>query len=221
MFKAVIGSFPSQEAAQEAVVRLRETGFPGEHMALVARDPIGSADVADVSLPTTGNGIIALLAILFGIIGVLVGLAIGYTTNSAVTTIAGGGLSPGIVPYGLVGAGAGLIVGIIIGFLIATGARRAERRWRRLYGRRREAVLAVATDAGNAPKARKILADTGAFEVRSGGLSEQGEFAFHAVPVAPESYGERPPIAEAPVTAGYERSIIDRPADNQQPPEKG
>lgn len=221
MFKAVIGSFPSQEAAQEAIVRLRETGFPGEHMALVARDSVGSADVADESLPTTGNGIVALLTILLGIIGVLIGMAIGYTTSSAATTSASGGLTTGIVPYALIGAGAGLIVGFIFGFLVATGARRAERRWRRLYGRRREAILAVATDAGNVPKARKILADTGAFEVRSGGLSEEGEFAFRAVPVAPESYGGRPLVAEAPVAAGYERPSPDKPAEEFEPPEKG
>jgi len=224
MFKAVIGSFPSPAAAHGAVGRLREAGFPGEHMALVVREPVGGADLADASLPATGNRIVAGLAILLAIIGVLIGIAVGYTTNSAATTTAGGGLTTGIVPYALIGAGGGLIVGILVGLLVAASARRAERRWRRAYARRQEALLAVATDAGSAAKARKILVDVGAFEVRGGGLSEGEEFAVRATPIAPDTYGGRPPVAAAPVAALAHTSdgpAADELDDHLLPPEKG
>lgn len=215
MYKAIVGSFSSPDAAQGAISRLREVGFPGDRMALVVRDPLGPGDTADATLPATGNRSVVVTAIVGGILGLLIGAAVGYAIGGATAPATGGGLATALLPDALIGLGVGLVAGGIAGFLVAFGARRAERRWRRVAGQRAETLLAVATDADNLPQARKLMAERHAVEVRGGGLSEADAFVLRATPVEADRYGAAPVGAETPP------ADVPAPRPVEQPPHEG
>ncbi len=196
MFKAIIGRFPNAEAAQGAISRLREEGFPGDRMALMVRDPIGDGDIADVTLPPTGNSDVVKTTAAMGIIGLLIGGAVGFFSGGTSIKVLGGATltmpdstpAKTIITDALIGLIIGVVAGLLAGWLLAFGARRAEQRWQTALDRRTEALLAVATDETSVAKARKVLRDSSAVEVRRGGLSEAGAFVLQAAPVEAEHY---------------------------------
>jgi hypothetical protein len=163
MKNTVVGLFDSMTAAQDAVRALKDAGFSGSDISLVANDLGGTygkslkTTKGDNTASGAAGGATA-GAVLGGIGGLLVGLG-ALVIPGIGPVIAAGPLAAGLAA--IVGAGAGAVAGGVagglLGALIDLGVPKEEAEYYAEGVRRGGALVSVHTDDTKAPMAQRIL----------------------------------------------------------------
>ena len=164
MKNTVVGLFDSMTAAQDAVRALKDAGFSGSDISLVAND-LGGTYGKSLKTSTKGEntasgaaGGATAGAVLGGIGGLLVGLG-ALVIPGIGPVIAAGPLAAGLAA--IVGAGAGAVAGGVagglLGALVDLGVPHEEAEYYAEGVRRGGALVSVHTDDTKAPMAQRIL----------------------------------------------------------------
>lgn len=165
MIKTVIGSFDRIDDADRAMQALRNAGFMGDDINLVANNVQRSADgaVRRTSSPDDDHAGAATGAAAGGAIGGAAGLAVSLM-GLAVPGI-GPILAAGPIIAALAGAGAGAVAGGLIGSLTDLGV---EEEHAEIYAesvRRGGSLVTVRVDETRTDEASSILRNSGAIEI--------------------------------------------------------
>jgi len=112
----VVGVFPTQERADQAIARLKSAGFRSDQIGFLARNPDGSARTATTSESATETG--ALTGAALGAAG---GAAIGAGIMAGVIPVIGPVLAIGTLGTILLNAAGGAAAASLAGALIGWG----------------------------------------------------------------------------------------------------
>jgi hypothetical protein len=165
----VIGLFPDQETAAQAIRELKEAGFTNEELSTImrSRGPTGEplmslveGEDLDLEAQTTKAG-----AATGGIIGGLLGL-LGSLLIPGLGPVTVGG----VLVSTLVGAGVGTVAGGLVGMLVGMGLSQAEAAYFDRGVRAGGVLVLVQPASGRVANARAILQDVGA-DVGPGGAA--------------------------------------------------
>jgi hypothetical protein len=163
----VAAVFDDRDDAQDAIRELKEAGFRGDDIGLVARDRDEAAAAAGESGNRAGEGAAAGAAagaVLGGLGGFLVGL------GALAIPVVGPVIAAGAFATALAGAAVGAGVGAIAGALVGMGIPKEEADWyeERVRG---GAWLVTVRAPGRYDEARRILRDEGGHDYETGTAS--------------------------------------------------
>ena len=164
----VVAVFDERDDAQDAVNDLKNAGFSGEDIGLVAQNREEAADMAHESGTKAGEGAVA-GAVTGGLLGGLGGFLVGV--GALAIPVVGPVIAAGAFATALAGAVVGAGVGAIAGALVGMGIPKEEADWyeERVRG---GAWLVTVRSAGRYDEARRILRDNGGRDYESGRSTE-------------------------------------------------
>jgi hypothetical protein len=159
----VVMVFDERDDARDAINELKDAGFRGEDIGLVARDRGESREMAAETGTHAGEGA-ATGAITGGIIGGLGGFLAGI--GALAIPVVGPVIAAGALGSALTGAAVGAGVGAIAGALIGMGVPKEEAEW---YEERVKSGgwLVSVNSAGRYEEARAIMRDHGGHDYQS------------------------------------------------------
>lgn len=167
--EAVVATFRSHDAAEDAVRRLSDGGLPVHHISIVGRNFETREDVqgfyrpADAALDGAGQG-----AWFGGIFGLMMG-AMGFFVMPAVGALMVMGPLSGMIAGAIGGAG----VGALINGLVAAGVPRDQALMYQERLKAGEFLVVVHGSAGETARAHEILGGTAQTHLQAhGGVSE-------------------------------------------------
>ncbi|HEY7388063.1 MAG TPA: quinol:electron acceptor oxidoreductase subunit ActD [Bryobacteraceae bacterium] len=171
---AVFGIYANRNAIDEAVSHLGAAGFRNTDVSSLLPENPGSKDLAHEKNTKALEG-----SALGGVLGLIVGAALGWLIASGVIPVPGVGplLAAGPIIAALAGAGTLGAVGGIIGGLIGLGIPEYEAK--RFGGRVRDGGMLISVHCDNrdwVKRAKEILTRTGAQEIGVEG-EKRGDFA--------------------------------------------
>jgi Protein of unknown function (DUF3341) len=163
---SVFGIYTSREGVEAAVQELRDAGFRGSDISILAPENLGDIrDIGTVKTTKAPEGATA-----GGTSGAVIGGVLGWLVGIGALAIPGVGpfLAAGPIMAALAGVGVGAAVGGITGALVGFGVPEFEAK--RYEARLRKGGILLSVHADNSDwitRAKSILEKTGAEEVSS------------------------------------------------------
>ena len=157
----IVGTFADYDHAENAIERLRSSGYDREHIGIAGNDPDGvrTTRLVEEHGNAAGPGAVGGL-----ITGAAAGGAIGWLGLAAIPAI-GPFLAGGAIGAALIGAAAGGATGGILGGLLGLGIPRHEAEMHEEEVRQGRTIVSV--QAERPADAEAMLRDAGAQEVRA------------------------------------------------------
>jgi uncharacterized protein (TIGR02271 family) len=161
----VVGVFENVDAARRAIEALKQAGFTGEHISVLAPDRGDSRELAEETGTKAGEGA-ATGAVTGGILGGLAGWLVGI----GALAIPGVGpfIAAGALATALGGAAIGAGVGAIAGALVGMGIPEEEAKYYEGEVKSGRTLVTVSAD-GRYDEAQRILRQHGAYDIESRG----------------------------------------------------
>jgi Heat induced stress protein YflT domain len=178
---AVFGIFPSRGRAEEAVDRLKASGFRNEDISVLLQDNVGTKDFAHEKHTKTPEG-----ATTGAVAGGVVGGTFGLLVGAGLLAIPGLGplIAAGPVIAALTGLGSGGAVGGFIGALVGMGIPEYEAK--RYEGRIKEGGVLLSVHCDNrdwVAKAKDLLHQVGGEDIAAAGEA-RADFARSERPLS-------------------------------------
>lgn len=161
----VYGIYPNQQAAEQAVLSLRNSGFRLADVSVLLSSPGSTKEFSHVNGTKAPEG-----AVYGASSGVLAGGAFGLLAGIGAIAIPGVGplIAAGPIMATLAGIGAGSVTGGVVGALVGAGFPEYEAK--RFEGRIAKGGILLSVHADDSQwqeKAEKILEETGATDISS------------------------------------------------------
>jgi Protein of unknown function (DUF3341)/Heat induced stress protein YflT len=164
---AVFGIYATRGAAENAIDRLRASGYRTEDISVLMQDNVGTKDFAHEKQTKVPEGATA-----GGVTGGIIGGTLGLLAGIGALAIPGVGplVAAGPIMATLAGVGSGGVVGGFIGALVGMGIPEYEAK--RYEGRIKDGGILLSVHCDNsdwAKRAKQLLKDSGAEDVSSTG----------------------------------------------------
>lgn len=182
---ALVGTFEEREAAEAAVERLREEGFPREAIGFAAREDAGDTVLVEEHGNAAGSG-----AAGGALTGAVAGGALAWLGLTAIPAI-GPFIAAGAIGTALLAAGTGAVTGGVLGGLLGLGIPRHRAEYHEEQVRTGRSLVTVHT--GEPGIAERILRDFGAtsVDVEQVETVRRTEHVEHAERAEPEAVPRR------------------------------
>jgi hypothetical protein len=160
-----VGVFERPEQAGDALLALKEAGFPADDISIITPER-ETAEIRARAPATTATGYASGGAVIGGLLGVVVGWlgALGALAIPGVGPVLGAGALAAMAG----GSAVGMSVGALGGALVALGVRDEEATWYEHELRRGGTLVAVAA-TGRHAEARHLLDRAGAYDYETRG----------------------------------------------------